>query len=222
MAELMIVVAVIGILGAVALPRFKNYWMLAKAAETTLVLATLQKDNDAHFAEEGYYTTNLEKLWGNSPPADAARCVYGFAVGDSTGEAYCPSGDVEDCFSTYDETDEKLLNGVTSADLQTPAYLACTKNGADCTYLRDTYNPRRGLPPVAADFTAGKPTGSFPMAVCNLDSDEYLSKYIVAGRSRVIVPVCDDRSNDIAAQFEGDGGVALGDCELDGGDDFDF
>jgi type IV pilus assembly protein PilA len=55
--ELMMVVAVIGILAAVAIPNFLRYQMRARATETLTHLKGIGTTEDAYFAEHGTYVS---------------------------------------------------------------------------------------------------------------------------------------------------------------------
>ena len=57
--ELMIVVAIIGILAAIAIPNFMNYQCKAKQSEAKSLLGDLRKAEEAYFAEYDAYSTSL-------------------------------------------------------------------------------------------------------------------------------------------------------------------
>ena len=56
--ELMIVVAIIGILAAIAIPNFMNYQCKAKQSEAKSLLGDLRKAEEAYFAEYDSYSTS--------------------------------------------------------------------------------------------------------------------------------------------------------------------
>ena len=60
--ELMIVVAIIGILAAIAIPNFVNYQCKAKQSEAKQLLKTYATGLEAYMAEYDTYTQDLSKL----------------------------------------------------------------------------------------------------------------------------------------------------------------
>jgi type IV pilus assembly protein PilA len=60
--ELMIVVAIIGILAAVAIPNFINYQCKAKQSEAKQAVKTIATGLEAYMAEFDTYTTDITKL----------------------------------------------------------------------------------------------------------------------------------------------------------------
>jgi type IV pilus assembly protein PilA len=77
--ELMIVVAIIGILAAIAIPNYQNFQKKARQAEARMHLGGIFVGEKAYFAEYTSYTNNLIKA-GYSPDG-APRYNAGFTAG---------------------------------------------------------------------------------------------------------------------------------------------
>lgn len=60
--ELMIVVAIIGILAAIAIPNFMNYQCKAKQSEAKNTLGALRTSQEAYFAENSEYANTTALL----------------------------------------------------------------------------------------------------------------------------------------------------------------
>lgn len=71
--ELMIVVAVIGILAAVAIPAFSSYIMRSKASEAFTVLQGIRDKEEAYFTEFKRYTDDLPLTPAVAPPCGENR-----------------------------------------------------------------------------------------------------------------------------------------------------
>jgi type IV pilus assembly protein PilA len=78
LVELMVVVAIIGILAAVAIPNFKKYQAKAKASEGKIQLANLYTAETSFFAEYDMFATCLPQM-GYDPSAEILNRYY--AVG---------------------------------------------------------------------------------------------------------------------------------------------
>jgi len=72
--ELMIVVAIIGILAAVAIPQYQNFTKKSKSSEAKVILDALITSEAAYFAEQDTVTRNLTNL-GN-PQQSAKYYTY--------------------------------------------------------------------------------------------------------------------------------------------------
>lgn len=72
--ELMIVVAIIGILAAIAIPNFLNYQCKAKQSEAKANLGTIRSMQEAYFAEYDEYAVTMNAI-GFSSKGDA-RYTY--------------------------------------------------------------------------------------------------------------------------------------------------
>jgi len=73
--ELMIVVAIIGILASVAIPSFLNYQLTAKRAEAFSNLGALAKSQKSYYAEYNLYVGVLSEPFGGTglPPNELKR-----------------------------------------------------------------------------------------------------------------------------------------------------
>lgn len=78
LVELMIVVAIIGVLSAVAVPNFQKYQAKAKTSEAKVQLAAAYTAEQAFFGDFGIYHTCLDYMGYN--PADEAASRY-YAIG---------------------------------------------------------------------------------------------------------------------------------------------
>ncbi len=83
--ELMIVVAIIGILAAIAIPNFLNYQCKSKQGEAKQSLGTLAKNQEAYFAEQDVYAHATADL-GFATKGDA-RYDITITAADDTGWA---------------------------------------------------------------------------------------------------------------------------------------
>ena len=77
--ELMVVVAIIGVLAAVALPQFGTYRAKARSSEAKLSLASASTGQAAHFMEHSSYGGCLLQM-GVSGSAPGSYYTFGFAA----------------------------------------------------------------------------------------------------------------------------------------------
>jgi len=86
--ELMIVVAIIGILAAIAIPNFMNYQCKAKQSEAKSNLGNIRTAQEAYYAEYDNYTNSLPAI--------------GFSTKGSARYSYSVSGLVTSAVATDD------------------------------------------------------------------------------------------------------------------------
>ncbi len=114
LVELMIVVAIIGILASVAIPSFLNYQLTAKRAEGYANLNALSKAQKAYYAEYSVFVSAKPEPWftggalpmatkRDSGPIDVAFAAVGWA----------PEGDVFYDYDTATVSDPLLGDCVT-------------------------------------------------------------------------------------------------------------
>lgn len=90
LVELMIVVAIIGVLSAVAIPNFKKYQAKAKSSEAKVQLSAAYTAEQAFYGDYGIYHTCLQYM-GYDPANEAASRFYmvGFSInGQVNDDAY--------------------------------------------------------------------------------------------------------------------------------------
>ncbi len=81
--ELMIVVAIIGILAAIAIPNFLNYQCKSKQSEAKQSLGTISKNQEAYLSEFDTYADNSKKL-GFAVKGETQRYTYTYTLTDAT------------------------------------------------------------------------------------------------------------------------------------------
>ena len=81
--ELMIVVAIIGIMAAIAIPNFLNYMCKSKQSEAKVGLGTLATGQESYYVEYDSYTSSLTRA-ASSPTMKGKnpRYVFSIATGD--------------------------------------------------------------------------------------------------------------------------------------------
>jgi prepilin-type N-terminal cleavage/methylation domain-containing protein len=80
--ELMIVIAIIGILAAVAIPSYQNYTKRAKASEAKILLDAIRTNEETYKAEYNVYTTS-NTLLGN-PSVNKKFYTYAIVAATTT------------------------------------------------------------------------------------------------------------------------------------------
>lgn len=112
--ELMIVVAIIGILSSIALPKYTDYVKKGKAAEATSTLANLK------VRMEQYYQDNRTYVGGGCAPASGAK-YFSYSCSSATATAFVlvadGVGDMANFQYTVDQDNVKSskYDGVTGA-----------------------------------------------------------------------------------------------------------
>lgn len=96
--ELMVVVAIIGILAAVAVPKFLQFLIRTRRTESKTVLTGVYNSMEAYNAEyEWYGGTDADILWrvGYAPAGDIK--YFSSAYGGGTQQNTCPPGSTSGC-----------------------------------------------------------------------------------------------------------------------------
>lgn len=82
--ELLIVIVVIGILSAIALPSFLNQAKKAKQSEAKMYIASMNRGHQAVYLERGAFTTNLNDLGLGIRP-ETTSYIYRITPGSAAG-----------------------------------------------------------------------------------------------------------------------------------------
>ncbi len=96
--ELMIVLAIIGILAAVAVPNFLTFQLRSKVSEGKTNIASIRTTQEAYFAERGTYAQARETP--NNPGPQRQPWAAG-AVAEWTALGWRPEGDVFFQYGTF-------------------------------------------------------------------------------------------------------------------------
>lgn len=80
--ELMIVVAIIGLLAAIAIPNFQNYQCKAKQSEAKYSLGIIRTSQEAYFVEYDTYASSLTSI--SFSPKTGSRYFYSILNASST------------------------------------------------------------------------------------------------------------------------------------------
>jgi prepilin-type N-terminal cleavage/methylation domain-containing protein len=91
LVELMIVVAIIGILAAIALPAYTNYVYRSKASEAVGMLAEIKSRQEAYRADFGQYC-DLRGAWNPSAAPTDQRQTWNPAIANGTGDTWAQLG----------------------------------------------------------------------------------------------------------------------------------
>lgn len=182
LTEIMVSVAITGVMSAIAIPTYSKYFKQAKTAEIYLGLASIYNMEQAHYTSHGWYTTNLYKLFdGQLLDRQSTYAVYGFNPSAVSSDPTCYSGNMADCATSAAMNTPK---NVVATSIKYPK--ACVKGMTDlCTSLKTTYNPRNG-PPIASDFTAGPPIKFEITAVMDLEGDGTFDVYGMNADARAL------------------------------------
>lgn len=100
LVELMVVVAIIGILSAVAIPNFKQYQSKTKTSEAKLQLASIYSAETALQSDFDAFATCLE-FAGYTSPAAGNYYAIGFSAHNATANTIVSDNDGSGCDGTH-------------------------------------------------------------------------------------------------------------------------
>ncbi len=92
LVELLVVVAILGILAAIAIPAFSAYKADGYDAHAVAGLNSLAKAEEAYFASNGRYTTNIAELPPYYPPNGIVLTVTAASTSAFRAQSHHPLG----------------------------------------------------------------------------------------------------------------------------------
>ena len=94
LVELMIVIAIVGILAAIAIPNFLSYQKKAKTSEAKSILGDVRTMEEAYRAETDGYSSSLSQIgWTN--PTGSTYYAYSVTAPTTTTFTATASGDID-------------------------------------------------------------------------------------------------------------------------------
>ncbi|MDR3608030.1 MAG: prepilin-type N-terminal cleavage/methylation domain-containing protein [Oligoflexia bacterium] len=156
LVELMVVVAIIGILAAVAIPNFIKYQAKSRTTEAKIALASIFTAEQSFSAENSTYTSCLAQA-GYTP--DGSNHYYALGFQQSvTANAVCGGSGTGTQCNTYSYNGNVGVPGATCRNLTTPftaAGVAWTATTSDTAYAANLeQNKSTGVTVTDATLTA--------------------------------------------------------------------
>ncbi|MBY0516193.1 MAG: prepilin-type N-terminal cleavage/methylation domain-containing protein [Bacteriovoracaceae bacterium] len=131
LVELMVVVAIIGVLSAIAVPNFKKYQAKSKTSEAKLQLSALYTAEQSFFADYDSYGTCLQFM-GYNPTNEAAQRYYAIGFNTAMTHTVAIANGASGCAAVADKfAAGKALGSVAAADtayIDTAAWTATENN----------------------------------------------------------------------------------------------
>ena len=141
--ELMIVVAIIGILAAVAIPAYQDYIKKSKVSEASTLFDGFKTESMNYYSDAGSWPLDLKTL------TDLGLVVKGTYVSDATYTAASGANGPGICFKVSGfEAGKDTIGWLYKADNSTPPQLTWTCKTADgaCTSMDIKYLPKNCKP----------------------------------------------------------------------------
>ncbi|WP_169309183.1 prepilin-type N-terminal cleavage/methylation domain-containing protein [Desulforhopalus sp. IMCC35007] len=152
--ELMIVVAIIGILAAIAIPNFLTYQLKSKTAEAKTNLGAIKTSQQSYRAENDFYADCAQNPAAGVNGQGAKQAWDVPAAGDGWGEiGYAPAGNVYYVYEVLTAQDNAAAIGnmavnTTGTDFAAGAVADLDKNGTNGEFGFATDDAATGAPVV--------------------------------------------------------------------------
>jgi type IV pilus assembly protein PilA len=141
LVELMVVVAIIGILSAVAIPNFRSYQAKAKTSEAKLALSNIFTAQSAFQNDYNTFATCIKFMGVSAPPANSNYYAFGFNAAVVLDETAYP--EAIGCNDTTNNGNTAFYPGTKTA------------GGAAAPTVLTAHSKTGDLQAGQADFTAG-------------------------------------------------------------------
>ncbi|MCK6371495.1 MAG: pilin [Gammaproteobacteria bacterium] len=148
--ELMIVVAIIGILAAIAIPAYQDYTIRAQVSEGLTLASAAKASVSETFADRGAWPVDLDAAGMDAANPPSGKYVTGITVDNGTiniaygNEANAAIGALVLSLKPYVSTNNDVV--WVCADAPIPAGVADVGSGADGTSLDPRYRPSNCRP----------------------------------------------------------------------------
>src|ERR1035437_6041984 len=121
----MVVVAIIGILAAIAIPQYQTYAARARQSEAKIALASIYTSEHGFFAEQSTYTSCLRQIGGLTKTAAGVAITRSYYLnGFIQNGSYCGTNGAQDCkYYSYSG-----ITGVSSCSDATPGDMSSIAN----------------------------------------------------------------------------------------------
>ena len=136
LVELMIVVAIIGILSAVAIPNFKKYQAKAKVSEAKISLSSVYTAETSWFGDNDAFGTCLADMGYSVSAAEASSRYFavGFAAVNTAANGIATQKGVT-CGATYFFAGRKSVAGAPTGTADVSAQATALVNGTGDTFI---------------------------------------------------------------------------------------
>jgi len=126
--ELLIVIAIIGVIAAVAIPSYSDYMLKSRRVDATTFLTEVAGEQVRFYSEYNRYTDKMSELgYGDEDTADSDEGYYTVSItAPATGDSYVltaapiaggPQANDTDCASmTLNSSGQKTITGTSTAE----------------------------------------------------------------------------------------------------------
>ena len=104
LVELMVVVAIIGILAAIAIPNYQRYQARTRQSEAKVALSSVYTSEQGFTAEWGTYSSCIKRIGVTGDSVTKRYYTFGFGIGAATATSCGPGGNSDCNYYTYSGT----------------------------------------------------------------------------------------------------------------------